>query len=76
MRARQVNVARRLGIAALRLDETRLQADDVVAKRVVLGLDGTELLGHLFVVFDLVLERLDVLLLALSESPLLPVSCW
>lgn len=70
VRARQVNVARRLGIAALRLDKAGLQTDDIVAQRVVLGLDGAELLRHLLVVLDLVLERLDVFLLALAESSL------
>ena len=36
----KLDIARRWRIVALRLDESRLQVDDIVAQLVVFGLDG------------------------------------
>jgi hypothetical protein len=48
-----------------------LEVDDVVAKLVILGLDGFEVLAEKLVVSDLLLELLDIALLALPECSLL-----
>ena len=55
---------------ALGLEEARLQVDDVVAQLVVLGLQGLVQLAQLLKLLDLVLELLDVFLLALAEGTL------
>lgn len=52
------------------LEETRLKADDVVAKLVVLCLDGLVRLRELFVLLYLVLERFDIFFLPLTERAL------
>lgn len=65
-----VNVRRGLRVFALGLKEARLQVNDVVTQLIILCL-------HLFETFiedvelsNLILQRLDMSFLALSESPL------
>lgn len=70
----QVDVAGQLGDFGLVVDETRLQADDVLAQLVVFGLDGLERLGQVVVVLDLLFELADISLLALAECALVDVS--
>ena len=55
---------------ALRLEQSRLQVDDVVAQLVVFRLQRLVQLAQLLKLLDLVLELLDVLLLALAECAL------
>ncbi len=55
---------------SLRLDQTRLKIDNVVAELVVLGLYGFEVLVQKSVVANLLLELLDVTLFALSKCSL------
>jgi hypothetical protein len=55
----------------LRLDEPGLQVDDVLAQRVVLRLDGLIIILQIVQISDLLLELLDISLLALSKGTLL-----
>jgi hypothetical protein len=66
----QVNSGGRRRDLALILEEARLEVDDIVAELVVLCLKRLKQLRELLVLLDLVLERLDVLLLALTEGAL------
>jgi len=66
----QVNASRRRRDFALILEEARLEVDDVVAELEVLVLKRLEQLGKLLILLDLVLEILDMLLLALAEGAL------
>ena len=52
----EVDVRRRLRVGELRIEKAGLQADDVVAELVVLGLDGLVVLGKGFVLADLILQ--------------------
>jgi hypothetical protein len=61
---------------ALSLEKARLQVDDVVAQLVVLRLERFVELAQLFILFDLILELLDVLLLALAEGTLAGSVGW
>ena len=60
-----------LWVFALRLDEPGLQVDDVLAQRVVLRLDGLVIILQIVQISDLLLELLDISLLALSKGTLL-----
>ena len=66
----QVDVRGRLGEFALRLDEARLQVDDVLAQGVVLGLDGLVVVLEGVQLTHLLLKLLDVSFLALAECSL------
>jgi hypothetical protein len=55
---------------ALRLQESRLEIDDVVAELVVLGLHRLEVFAQDLVVAHLFLELLDIALLSLSKCSL------
>ena len=55
---------------ALGLEEARLQVDDVVAQLVVLRLERLIELAQLLKLLDLILELLNVLLLAFAEGAL------
>jgi hypothetical protein len=66
----EVHVGRGLWVVALRLDQARLQVDDVLAKGVVLGLDGLEVVLEGVQLADLLLEFLDVTLFPLAKGAL------
>ena len=66
----EVDVRGWLREVALRLDESRLEVDDVVSQLVVLGLDGLVVLVQQVVVADLLLELFDVAFFALAERSL------
>lgn len=67
---REINVRRRLRELTLRLDEARLEVDDVVSQLVVFGLDGFVVFVQQVVVPHLLLELLDVSFFALAERTL------
>jgi hypothetical protein len=66
----QVDVGWWLREFTLGFDESRLEVDDVVSQLVVLRLDGLVVLVQQGVVADLLLQLLDVSLLALPEGSL------
>lgn len=74
MWTRKVDRGRRVRVVTLTIKKARLETDDVVAEGIVLSLDGTVLVGHFLKLVDLVLERLDVFLLALAKGALRRVS--
>jgi hypothetical protein len=70
VREGEVDIRRGLRVVALGLDETRLQVDDVLAQRVVLGLDGLVVVLEGVQLPHLLLELLDVSFLALAKGTL------
>lgn len=70
MRMGQVDVRGWLRVFALRLDESRLEVDNVLPQRVVLRLDRLVIVLQRVQLSNLLLELLDVSLLALSKCPL------
>lgn len=77
---REVDAGRRRWHLALCLEQARLEVDDVVAKLVVLGLQVLVQFAQLLKLLDLVLELLDIFLLALTKCALIgqyrPVYVW
>ena len=67
---RKVNVAWRLRIFTLGLDEAGLEIDDVVSQLVVLCLQCFVVFAQQAVVSNLLFEFLDVPFFALPEGPL------
>jgi hypothetical protein len=70
VREGEVDIRRGLRVVALGLDEARLQVDDVLAQRVVLGLDGLVVVLEGVQLPHLLLELLDVSFLALAKGTL------
>jgi hypothetical protein len=70
MRMVQVDVWGRLRVFTLRLDESRLQVDNVLAQRVIFRLNRLIIIFQRMQFTDLLLELLDVSLLALSKGSL------
>ena len=66
----QVDIGRRLGVFALRLDESGLKVDDVLAQRVILRLDRLVIVLQCMQFPNLFLELLNVSFLALSKGSL------
>lgn len=67
---RDVDIWRRLGRLDLDVEKSRLELYYVLAEGVVVVLDGFVVLLHLVVIAHLLLELLDVVLLALTEGSL------
>ncbi len=70
VRMREVDIGRWLGVFALRLDEPRLEMDDILAQRIVLGLDLLVALLQRVQIAHLLLELLNIPFLALTKCPL------
>lgn len=66
----EVDVGWWLRVVALRLDKTRLQMNDVLPQRIVLRLDGLEVVLQIVQLSDLLLQLLDISFLSLSECTL------
>lgn len=69
-RITKIDLRRWLRILTLRLDEARLEIDDIVAELIIFCLDSLVALLERVVVTDLLLELLDVALFALAEGAL------
>ena len=70
VRMSQVDVGGRLRVFALGLDESRLEVDDVLAQRIIFGLDRLVIVLQRVQLPHLLLELLDVSFLALSKGSL------
>lgn len=66
----EVHFGRGGGNVAFGFEQSRLQVEDVLAQLEVFVLEAAIVLLHLFVVFDLFFELLDVAFLALTERAL------
>ena len=66
----KVDVGWRLRIVALRLDEARLEMDDVLPQRIILRLDRFKIVLQIVQLSDLLLKLLDISFLSLSERTL------
>lgn len=70
VRVGEVDVGRRLREVALGFDQAGLEVDDVLAEGVILSLDGLEVVLERVQLAHLLLELLDVALLALAKGAL------
>lgn len=68
---RETEAWRWLGVLAVRIQEARLEADDILSERVILRLHRLEIGLHFRVIPDLLLELLYVKLFSLAERSLL-----